>query len=66
MTDVAHTTKTQVTNPHIKRVYCAYHHSFNMLRGVPPIATWEENTEFSALLRRLVDEHGVWHVESDI
>lgn len=47
-----------VTNPHIRRVYHAYFHAFNILRAVPVISTWEENATFSQLLRRLVDEHG--------
>lgn len=47
-----------VTNPHIRRVYDAYFHAFNILRAVPIITTWNENASFSQLLRRLVDEHG--------
>lgn len=47
-----------VANPHIARVYSSYYHAFNTLRAAPPVTTARENDAFSALLRRLVDEHG--------
>jgi hypothetical protein len=47
-----------VTNPHIKTVYDAYYHAFNTLITLKPVETAEENEEFTALLMRLVDEHG--------
>jgi hypothetical protein len=47
-----------VTNPHIRKVYNAYYHAFEVLRAHPPVTTLTENTAFCALLRRLVDEHG--------
>lgn len=46
-----------VTNPHIKRVYEAHWHAFNTLRNHPIPRNSLENEEFTALLRRLVDEH---------
>lgn len=45
-----------VNNPHIKRVYNAYFHAFEMLRQ-QQVDSLEDNTEFLVLLRRLVDEH---------
>jgi len=50
-----------VTNPHIGLVYRAYHHAFNVIKDTPPPADMTENEQFSALLRRLVDEHGEGH-----
>lgn len=47
-----------VTNPHIQRVYMGYFHAFETLRGARPVQSLADNTEFCALLRRLVDEHG--------
>jgi hypothetical protein len=47
-----------VTNPHIKRVYNAYYHAFEVLRKHPPVTDLASNKEFCTLLRRLVDEHG--------
>jgi len=47
-----------VTNPHIQRVYQSYFHAFEVLRVYRPVKTLADNTEFCALLRRLVDEHG--------
>jgi signal transduction histidine kinase len=46
-----------VTNPHIKKVYEAYWHAFNTLRLAPVPTDGASNDRFSALLRRLVDEH---------
>jgi len=48
-----------VTNPHIRRVYDAYYHAFQTLRVQPPVLTEEDNVEFTHMLKRLVDEHGV-------
>lgn len=50
-----------VTNPHIKRVYESYYHAFSTLRALPPPQTIQDNAGFSALLVRLVNEHGEWH-----
>ena len=47
-----------VTNPHIKRVYDSYQHAFDTLQKLPKVRTVEENSEFTILLKRLVDEHG--------
>lgn len=47
-----------VTNPHIKRVYNAYYHAFEVLRKHPRVTDLASNREFCSLLRRLVDEHG--------
>ncbi len=46
-----------VINPNIKRVYEAYYRAFQTLRGLPPVDDAESNAEFTALLKRLVDEH---------
>jgi hypothetical protein len=51
-----------VTNPHIKTVYDAYYHAFNTLIALKPVETAEENEEFTALLMRLVDEHGAQNI----
>ena len=47
-----------VNNPHIRRVYHAYWHAFNTMRGMAPVQTAEENAAFTQVLQRLVDEHG--------
>lgn len=46
-----------VTNPHINRVYKAYHHAFETLRVHKVVKTMKDNEAFTALMRRLVDEH---------
>ncbi|GBF98531.1 pyruvate dehydrogenase kinase [Raphidocelis subcapitata] len=46
-----------VTNPHVNRVYKSYHHAFEVLRQLPPVASPADNASFCVLLRRLVDEH---------
>ncbi|KAL4447906.1 hypothetical protein ABPG75_005125 [Micractinium tetrahymenae] len=46
-----------VNNPNIKKVYNAYHHGFATLRALPPVTSMQQNADFVALLRRLVDEH---------
>ena len=47
-----------VTNPHIGQVYRAYRHAFDTLRETNPPTNMTENEIFTALLRRLSDEHG--------
>ena len=43
-----------VTNPHIRRVYNAYHHAFDTLRQMPEVKyTSERCLTLSCLLRRL-------------
>ncbi|RMZ55502.1 hypothetical protein APUTEX25_000085, partial [Auxenochlorella protothecoides] len=46
-----------VTNPHIHRVYTAYFHTLQTLLAVPPVTSLAQNEEFTALLKRLVDDH---------
>ncbi|KAK9818127.1 hypothetical protein WJX72_007548 [[Myrmecia] bisecta] len=46
-----------VTNPHIKRVYDAYYHTFDTIIQQPLVQTHTENEHFTVLLKRLVDEH---------
>ncbi|GAQ83948.1 mitochondrial pyruvate dehydrogenase kinase [Klebsormidium nitens] len=47
-----------VTNPHIKRVYDAYHRAFLVLKDFPEVTSMEQNQYLTALLTKLVDEHG--------
>lgn len=46
-----------VTNPHIKKVYQSYYTAFETLRQLPPVSSLEENANFTALLRKMLDEH---------
>jgi [3-methyl-2-oxobutanoate dehydrogenase (acetyl-transferring)] kinase len=46
-----------VANPHIRRVYDAYRHAFDTLTAFPPVRDAATQAAFSALLRRLVEEH---------
>lgn len=45
-----------VTNPHVLKVYKAYLHAFNTLRRQERV-TQETNEMFTALLKKMVDEH---------
>lgn len=47
-----------VSNPHIRQVYDAYRLAFDTLTALPPVETPAANAAFTALLKRLVDEHG--------
>jgi [3-methyl-2-oxobutanoate dehydrogenase (acetyl-transferring)] kinase len=46
-----------VSNPHIRRVYDAYRHAFDTLVAFPPVRDAAGHAAFTALLRRLVEEH---------
>ena len=50
----------------LQKVYNAYFHGFTALKDLPPIASMQQNEQFSQLLRRLVDEHGAaWGTASE-
>lgn len=44
-------------NPYVKQVYELYVDSFKQLIAIPPVQTLKDEEQFSAILRRLVDEH---------